>query len=453
MPKATNRPALPTSSSDFALPPSSSSPVASSSTLTLDDPTFLLQRFRRPSLLQKAGYLSESRLHSPLASSFTLHARRRSQNAHIDESSESDKERMLTDSPSSSEAHTPVTKLVEQADEETRLKNGAPKTPRTPPRRKSSTSMDTQDNSSVFSRRIPFTLKQPRILNLLAEETRPEEAEVKSEAAFQRLVTSCSELPHTPRTLTDRGRYPEEAGHDEELQREETPSDDEEHIEGGPFAFSPPLSTSEPINILKTRTLTPVGSTSGSLNGDDPMSAVMSEMSSSLGASAMDIDMPTGSPAMSTMVSTPMNQWRYTPPPTSTSAVRSNKRKLDDRFDPYPTASKRRAVSPSLMYLRDAHTNIGSPASRSTSSRIPIAIPINIPNSTTSSATSSPTISSSYPTSFSRPVSITSSPTLRATMGLASPILRPIPRTGRRVDEDEREVEGAGDAVGCLTLT
>lgn len=39
-------------------------------------------------------------------------------------------------------------------------------------------------------------------------------------------------------------------------------------------------------------------------------------------------------------------------------------------------------------------------------------------------------------------------------MILASPILRPVPRhgMGRRGEEEEREIEGAGEAVGGLTL-
>lgn len=125
-------------------------------------------------------------------------------------------------------------------------------------------------------------MKQPRILNLLAE-SRPEENEVKSEAAFQRLITSCSELPvqpRTPRVTTDRGRYPEEAGR-EELQREDTPSDDDEETEDTPFAFSAPGS--EPINIYKART------PAGSVNGDD-LNMSVSE-SSSFGTAAMDVDL------------------------------------------------------------------------------------------------------------------------------------------------------------------
>lgn len=156
MPKASSRPYLPASSSDFALPSSSSSPGASTSSITLDDPTSLLQRFRRPSLLQKAGYLSESRLHSPLASSFTLHARRRSQNAFIVEESESDKDRMVTDSSSSSETQTPPLRVPGNSEEDLNVKYGMSRLPLTPPRRKSSAGMDASDMPIIFNRRLSF---------------------------------------------------------------------------------------------------------------------------------------------------------------------------------------------------------------------------------------------------------------------------------------------------------
>ncbi|KDR85404.1 hypothetical protein GALMADRAFT_52509 [Galerina marginata CBS 339.88] len=452
MPKASSRAPLPTSSSDFALPSSStSSPGASSSSITLDDPGLLFHRLRRPSFYQKAGYLSETRLHSPLASSFTLHAshaRRRSQNSFIAEESESDKDRMMTDSPNSSDTHTPPLKAPSNSEEDLTAKITMRQPPSTPPRRRSSASMDAADMPTIFNRRLSFPLKQPRILNLLAE-SRPEDTEIKSEAAFQKLVASVSELPaqpRTPRTFADRGRYPEEAGQEEETTREESPSDDEPDAEEGPFAFSalPPTGT-QPINIRNPRT--PAGSVAGSINGDE-VGMSISETSSSFGAVAMDIDQPLGSPLLPSM-STSINQWRYTPPPT-TSAVRSNKRKLDDRFDPYPSSSKRRAVSPSLQYLRDSHQATNSPMARGNGSRLPISIPVTaIAPSAASSATSSPTISTSYP-SFPRGLSITSSPTLRATISMPSPILRPL--GGRRRDEEEREIEGAGEAVNGLTL-
>ena len=126
----------------------------------------------------------------------------------------------------------------------------------------------------------------PRILSLLAEESHPEEIEVKSEAQFQRFVASCSELPgvppRTPRAPSDRGRYPEEAGEDEPT-REDTPSDDEfeddlDTANMGPFSFS--AAGSEPININKS--VTPAQS----VNGDD-----MGLSESPGNSMAMDIDM------------------------------------------------------------------------------------------------------------------------------------------------------------------
>ena len=126
-------------------------------------------------------------------------------------------------------------------------------------------------------------LKLPRILNLVRESSRPDENEVKSEAQFQRLVASFSELPtqpRTPRASSDRGRYPEEASEGRDLQLCETPSDDSDYEEpdGIPFPF--PVSTQEPITI---RTRTPAASVSGSLCGDD--------LCADSPGAAMDIDM------------------------------------------------------------------------------------------------------------------------------------------------------------------
>jgi len=157
--------------------------------------------------------------------------------------------------------------------------------------------------------------------------------------------------------------------------------------------------------------------------------------------------------------------WRYTPPSTS-SAVRSNKRKRayitlfypdvfsgcllwfgstdDDRYDPYP-AAKRRAVSPSIStYLR------GSPRIS-----IPVAIPISVPNSSSSSPVITQMQSFTHPNfAFSRPMMGSpgmSSPTMRASVGLlASPILRPLPRARR--EGEEREVENTGESLGGISL-
>lgn len=123
---------------------------------------------------------------------------------------------------------------------------------------------------------------------------------------------------------------------------------------------------------------------------------------------------------------------------------------VDDRFDPYASSSKRRAVSPSVSsYFRDAHSSLRTPGTPR------LSIPIGIPVNPASSATGSPTVGV-YATSVPRNgsighMSVSSSPTMRATMSLASPVLRPIPRVWRGEGEG-REVEGAGEAVGGLTL-
>ncbi|KAH7914774.1 hypothetical protein BJ138DRAFT_1133142 [Hygrophoropsis aurantiaca] len=431
---------FPTSSSDFALPSSSSTPE--------DVPTIpLLARFRRPTLSSKPSYLSDKKIHSPLAVSFTIPSRRLG--STNGEESESDKERMYTESSPSSSSGNPTPPIGLSQDSDADDFNGIsgkeiaqPSTP--PPSRNLGSGTLEQDNLDAPStlsvpRRPAYPLKPPRILNLLAE-SRPDEDEVKSEAAFQRLIASCSELPmqpRTPRAPSDRGRYPEEAGH-EESQREDTPSEDEDDDIEGLFAYD---TQSEPITI---KPCTPAQS----VNGDElSMSISGSPMSG-----AMDVDVPTASPSIT---STPISiQWRYTPPPT-TSAVRSNKRKVEDRYDPYPTSAKRRAVSPSISHLREAHSYPRTPNARP----VPIPLPLSIPGSTMGSVTSSPTVTSyslnglaGSRTSFGA-MSVSSSPILRPTLGLASPILRPIPRNRRAVDGEEREVEGAGEAVGGLSLS
>ena len=114
MPSRPSRPSLPASSSDFALPPPSSSAsvhTSSSSTAPFPAPSEeinpLLLRFRRPSLLGPRSN-SEGRLHSPLAISFTPLSRRYSTSIPSEqgEESESDKDKMWTDSPPSVDSGT-----------------------------------------------------------------------------------------------------------------------------------------------------------------------------------------------------------------------------------------------------------------------------------------------------------------------------------------------------------
>ncbi|KAH9835865.1 uncharacterized protein C8Q71DRAFT_858703 [Rhodofomes roseus] len=428
-----SRPPLPTSSSDFALPPSTS-PSSSNTTYAADDLSPFMLRVRRPSLLvPRAPSLPDRPQRSPLAASMVRSG------TNTSEESESDREnvKMQTDTPSSGESgsSTPLLPgpVITSAprDRDADMKATRPRSPSTPPpsRKLSDAVADSQSGPSSFARthtrRLSQKLKPPRIRSLLSE-SRPEEDDVRSEAQFQRLVASFCELPsphRVQRPPSDRGRYPEEADV-EEPQREDTPSDDD-----GELDDSVPFSFVEPIAISKS--VTPAAS----VNGED--------MLESPGGAAMDVDVPSslvGSPAASS--------WRYTPPPTS-SAVRTNKRKMDDRYDPYPTANKRRAVSPSISFLRDNQPSLFNPRTPGTPR---LSMPIPIPVQGPSSATSSPIVGSSSSFFNRGPASALSSPTLRAQIGLGSPVLRPIIPRPRRYGDEEREVEGAGDGVNGLSL-
>lgn len=448
-----HRPPLPTSSSAFALP-STSSLSSPHTTYAQDDLSqFMASRLRRPSLLASRAPLTiaDTPLRSPLATSVLT---RRSSTNNSSEESESDRENVKmiwTDSPSSGDsgATTPLlmgpsrtnsTGMDSERDQENAMKTSSasssrPRSPSAPPMPPRDPSLSNSDivlepssSSRRHSRRLSHNVKAPRIRSLISE-SRPEENEVRSEAQFQRLVASRCDLPSvpkTPRAPSDRGRYPEEAD-TEEPQREDTPSDDD-----GDFDDSVPFSYVEPIGIAKP--VTPAQS----VNGDDI------GMLESPGGMAMDIDVA------SSMGSPIMSSWRHTPPPTS-SVARNNKRKLDDRYDPYPT-TKRRAVSPSISHLRESQLSLFNPRTPVGTPRLVMPTPIPIPTGP-SSATSSPIVGpSSY---FCRgPHSALSSPTLRAQM-LSSPVLRPIlprPRRQGDMDREEREIDGAGEGVGDLTL-
>ncbi|KAF7339268.1 hypothetical protein MSAN_02140300 [Mycena sanguinolenta] len=248
MPKDTSRlrDPLPTSSTDFNLPSSSSTATTLASGYP-DDSSALFQRFRRPSLLApKATHLLDtSRLHSPLAASFKVSSHRRRASQSTSSLDEADTFISDISPPSSSENPTPPLLPAEGTDD---ARQSMP--PLTPPRRSLSRGADLSE-LRMKSRRLSFPLKQPRILNLLAE-SRPVENEVQSEAAFQRLLASGVELPRTPRTVVDRGRYPEEAGCDE-FQREDTPSDDGDDNDSTYTPYHPLPNGSEPINIRTPR--------------------------------------------------------------------------------------------------------------------------------------------------------------------------------------------------------
>jgi len=125
-------------------------------------------------------------------------------------------------------------------------------------------------------------------LTLLSED-RPVDNEVKSEAAFQRLVASGTELPAQPRTpgpTPNRGRYPEEAVQDDFDDRETSPSDDDLELDEA-FMPPPPPSSTEPISIRRPR----------SGMGYD-MSLISASESSSFSGAPMDIDMVSRRPCL-----------------------------------------------------------------------------------------------------------------------------------------------------------
>ena len=63
---------------------------------------------------------------------------------------------MVTDSSSSSETQTPPLRVSSNSEEDLNVKAGVLKLPLTPPRRKSSTSMDASDMPTIFNRRLSF---------------------------------------------------------------------------------------------------------------------------------------------------------------------------------------------------------------------------------------------------------------------------------------------------------
>lgn len=164
----------------------------------------------------------------------------------------------------------------------------------------------------------------------------------------------------------------------------------------------------------------------------------------------------------------------------------------DERYDPYAPSAKRRAGSPSISTLRDPHSLV-----------TPIIIPRSpilrarnsVSYSQTNSTASSPIVShtntnhlsanNSFASSLSSSLSqhssngsqssnapahvlhhrsgsmssssVVSSPTIRTSLVLPSPVLRPVPRLAigskRGPGEAEgRQIEGAGEAVGSLSL-
>ncbi|KIY51222.1 hypothetical protein FISHEDRAFT_70865 [Fistulina hepatica ATCC 64428] len=412
-PGTSTRPSLPASSSDFALPTASSSSSSSGGTTNV----------RRSGIATpKSTLLSESRTHSPLATSFTPRSPLIGHECITpSDESESDRDKIATDTPpsSGSDNNTPLLAHL-------RSRFSPPATP--PPRRRSSAAMDFERQSRSRTRRLTQPVKQPRILRLLAESRPFEELETSSESAFTRLASACSDLPSQRRQACDRGRFPEEVACEDSQ-----PSDDEDESDFEDESLY--HSVSAPIPI-----------------GPSSLAAKSSEAAVGTLDGSMDVDVPSASSSVSSMrmsmTPTTATAWRHTPPSAS-GVIKSNKRKLEDRYEPYP---KRRAVSPSVAYVRDGYFSLGSPGRMTP--RLPIVIP-SMPGSACTSASSSPTFGSHFPASFSRAATMSGSPTIRAA-GLASPILRPVVRStvGRHSDPgDEREIDGAGEAVLGLSIT
>lgn len=158
MPKDSSRPSLPTSSSDFALPSSS---LATTSSVTLEDASFVLHRFRRPSVhAPKATYISETRLQSPLVSSFTLQASPIKRKAYSDDECSEDssmyRERKGRENSPSSSSENPTPPLaIHETSEESEDGGRASKSKmRTPPRKAS-----VIDNHLIPRRRLSFPVR------------------------------------------------------------------------------------------------------------------------------------------------------------------------------------------------------------------------------------------------------------------------------------------------------
>jgi hypothetical protein len=98
--------------------------------------------------------------------------------------------------------------------------------------RSSSSSMSLSDGERGPARRIPQSVKPPRLLSLLSE-SNPAENELKSEAQFQRMLASYNGSrigkSKASRPLSERGRYPEEADNDDG-EREESPNSDDDDL-------------------------------------------------------------------------------------------------------------------------------------------------------------------------------------------------------------------------------
>ena len=209
MPKDSSRPSLPTSSSDFALPPSSSSSsVTSSPSHNADDPIvpLVLPRFRRPSLLApKSSYFAD-RLHSlsPLAASATVYSSRRRGASYsamfVGEESESDRDRMWTDSSPSSSSQNPTPPEYSEYGEKESKTASATGFPHSPPRRSSSGSLERDILVDLPIRTVTRRLSFP-VSTFLALSSRPPHAACVRSFGHPAYAPSSPSLAPVPRRL------------------------------------------------------------------------------------------------------------------------------------------------------------------------------------------------------------------------------------------------------------
>ncbi|KEP52414.1 hypothetical protein V565_045770 [Rhizoctonia solani 123E] len=404
MTPSASRTVLPSSLADFALAhsPRSAPPSPSSPVLFIDD--YLpsnIRKLRRPSLLG-AGAIrpTPSAPHSPLASSsFALEdpRRRARSKSAVRPCTRTRPSNSNSNSESSSGSPAPAM-LLDPCSR-----------PSTPPAR--------IPHRRSHSSGTPYKL--PRLLSIQSELTNPADTELKSEASFQRLVASNADLPgafhpHPRSRRRDRGRFPDVYLDLDDDDVVDSDDDDEVMV---PKEF--------------------------------PMDDVLDS------PARMDIDMGSyGSPpVLGSLFS--MKSWRHTPPPT-VAPSRVAKRKLDDRYEPYP--QKRRALSPppctstsSSTSHSNAQFNLSMPPNTTPRSPITTAAPAPRPLGSSTLAPSAPiAIPIRTP---NKVVSYNYTPAGGGLYGspiISSPVLRPV-RMGLS-SKGEKEVDGAGNGVRRLDL-
>lgn len=155
MPKDRTRTLLPTSTTDFALPAYAA--AASTSSYTLDDSPLAYTRLRRQSVLAPKAYLSETRLASPLQTSFTLQPSPKLVQS-VKPSTRPGSAGSLAADPGSSSSSGSSTPAMSTEDESTQDVKVA-RAYRSPPRRSASAACDTQDSHSYPKRRLSFPVR------------------------------------------------------------------------------------------------------------------------------------------------------------------------------------------------------------------------------------------------------------------------------------------------------